>query len=118
MSEKLNVKVGDKVVLSYPGSDYRVIDDVIRVTPSGRIKIARNSSKTFSAEGVEMRSDRWAPRARLYILTPELEAEIHDEKVIRKCLLIMHKTQKITYEQAAAIMEILKAATPSEGDTE
>lgn len=123
MSEKLNVKVGDKVLVTCSGyglsGGYKYTDIVSKITPTGRIRLAKHRTVTFYPDGTErVSSDAWAPRGRLELLTPEKETELRKEVVIRKCLSKMHETTDITYEQAAAIMEILKAATPSEGDAE
>ena len=66
---ELNVKVGDKVLLSggYGINKHEKIATVERITPTGRIKVS-GSTSYFNKYGDEMRkSDPWAPKYYLKI---------------------------------------------------
>lgn len=106
---ELNVKVGDRVALYTRG--YRrnaSITKVTSVTPTGRIKVEDYNNIQFNKYGMEMgQKDSWIPRALLKELTPELEREIKEEEVIRKCFYKMQCVKKLSYMQAVKILEAL-----------
>ena len=45
--------------------------------------------------------------SRIYLLTPEIEKEMEETKIIKKCCNEFAKTN-ITYEQAVKILKILE----------
>ena len=107
MSE-LNVKVGDRVVYN-SGGMYATdeIAEVIRVTPTGRIKINK-SELNFDKYGKEMgKGSPWTPRSYLRELTPELEEEIIEKATIMRCFKEMRNTVRLSYPQAIKILEAL-----------
>ena len=108
MNEELNVNVGDEV-LYRPSSYSRIekITTVTKVTPTGRIRIDKSTNQ-FDKYGVQMGNVGWRGRDYICILTPEKKEEILKKNEIAKCIRIFNDLKnKITYEQAKGILEIL-----------
>lgn len=105
---ELNVKVGDKVLLSggYGINKHEKIATVERITPTGRIKVS-GSTSYFNKYGDEMRkSDSWALKYYLKIPTPEDFKRIEERDFIRRALRIVEKFElSMTLEQAKKIIE-------------
>lgn len=109
MREKLNVKVGDKLLYQYWNfrERYEKIVTVIRVTPTGRIRIDYCDSQ-FDKYGVKMGDGYSFPC--LSIPTEEDYKRIEENSIISKALFLMGEKNKknLSYEQAIKIIEILK----------
>lgn len=85
--EELNVKVGDKVLVS-KGSRYKnddFIAEVEKVTPTGRIRLSDRSSTQFDKYGREMGTTSYYPY-RLSIPTKEDYKRIERNKFVGKIL--------------------------------
>ena len=85
--ETLNVKVGDKVLVS-KGSRYKnddFIAEVEKVTPTGRIRLSDRSSTQFDKYGREMASNGYFPY-RLSIPTKEDYNCVEKNKLVGKIL--------------------------------
>ena len=85
--EILNVKVGDKVLVS-KGSRYKnddFIAEVEKVTPTGRIRLSDRSSTQFDKYGREMASNGYFPY-RLSIPTKEDYNCVEKNKLVGKIL--------------------------------
>lgn len=108
--DELNVKVGDKVVYYYGGyCNYCSICEVVRVTPTGRIRIKTHESIQFDKYGWEIgKRDLWRGRSKIVKLTPELEKKIIEENTIMECLSKMRNTTSVDYETAVRILKVLK----------
>ncbi len=106
--EELKVKVGDKVLYRYNhwGSKIERIETVVRVTPTGRIRIEGRDCQ-FDKFGGEMGVDAWHGGAHLSIPTDEDYKRIRENEAISKAQSLMGKA-KLTYEQAVKIIEILE----------
>lgn len=110
MWEELKVKVGDKVLYNYWtfGGNIERIETVIRVTPTGRIRIEGSSSQ-FDKYGREMGSDSYRSGASLSIPTEEDYKRIKENTVISKAISLIKKLNKKTlpYDKAVKIVDIL-----------
>lgn len=115
MSE-LNVKVGDKVLLTYSAycEQYQKIVNVINVTPTGRIKV----------DGINVQFDKYGRRMgkrdfssefyQISFVTEEQIAEIEKNqkrhstigKAVRLCQKVNEKS--LTYEQALKLIDIFE----------
>ena len=105
---ELNVKVGDKVIYE-PSMHYgnRRIKVVEKITPTGQIKIVGVSNK-FDKNGREIGGDTWH-RVWISEATEKDVEEIQHEEFVRECLYKIKKVNKLTYEQAIKILEILES---------
>lgn len=112
---ELNVKVGDKVLLkySYHCRDYEKIEEVVKVTPTGRIKI-NGVNVQFDKYGSQMGQRGFC--SEFYQISSITEEEIIEFKerqrknsLISKAYNLCHNINKenLTYEQALRIVEIL-----------
>lgn len=110
MLEELNVKVGDKVLYRYWtfGGTVERIETVMRVTPTGRIRVEGSDSQ-FDKYGREMGGDAWSGHAHLSIPTEEDYKRIKENAVISKALSLLEKMNKktLSYDTAVKIVEIL-----------
>ena len=108
--QELNVKVGDKLLLSsgYSYNRSERIVEVIKVTPTGRIRIDDADSQ-YDKYGCEMGSDSWGHRSFLSIPTQEDYKRIKKNKTISKVNALIRDldTSKLTYEDALRIIEVL-----------
>ncbi len=108
MNDKLNVKVGDKVIYHPSGSCARKsIATISKITPTGRIKIS-GSMTQYDATGREMGNTRAWSSTRISEATEELIQEIEQQIVIDNCLRRISSIKEITYDQAVEILNILK----------
>lgn len=112
---ELNVKVGDKVLYSggYSYNSFEKISEVVKVTPTGRIKI-KDSVSQFDKYGNEMgKKDRWTSHSRISELTEEDCERVKKNNAIFKAVYLCGKVDKknMTYEQAVKIIEILGNTT-------
>lgn len=115
MSE-LNVKVGDKVLLKYSGyyKTYEKIVEVVKVTPTGRIKVS----------GLDIQFDKYGQKmgnrsfcSEFYQISSVTEEQIVEfmerqrkSSIINKAYSLCQKVNKnsLTYEQALEIIGIFQ----------
>lgn len=115
MSE-LNVRVGDKVLLRYSAyyKEYEKIVEVVKVTPTGRIKV----------NGVDVQFDKYGQRmgkrdfcSEFYQINSVTEEEILEIKkkqrgnsIINKAYRLCQnvKRDSLTYEQALKIIGVFE----------
>lgn len=105
---ELNVKVGDKVIVNsgygYNGTER--LSHVVKVTPTGRIKVA-GSDAYFDKNGREMgKKDIW--KARDYLVIPKEKdyQRLKDASDIQKAKTICNNLiEKMTAETARKIIE-------------
>ena len=102
----MNLKVGDKVAYFY-GNYTKVITEVIKVTPTGRIRIKYCPDWQFTKNGMLM-GNCTPYRCGIKPLTEELEQEITQDNAIQKAFTLMRDTKKLNYERAVKIIEILE----------
>ena len=108
----LNIKVGDKVIFKssvYGSGEIEQIATVIKITPTGRIKIDLDDHQ-FTKDGhvIGNKNSR-----RILLLSEASEediARIAQSKAIRRACQLCDRvnTQNITYEQALKLIEILE----------
>ena len=109
--EKLNVKVGDKVLYE-SGYSYDLTEkivEVIKITPTGRIKIS-GSDKQYDMYGFEMgKHNVWARRTCIKELTAVDVERIERKQIISKALRLISglNHENLNYEKALKIIEIL-----------
>lgn len=112
MNKELKVKVGD-TVLCYSGASWRneipVIAEVIKVTPTGRIRISHSPTVQYDKYGNRMGGDCWS-RPYIEVPTEERLQEVKEKRFIRRTIYKMRecKEDSLSYEQAKVIMGILK----------
>lgn len=112
MREKLNVKIGDKLLYQW-GYLYNRVEEIVtvtKVTPTGRIRIDYCDTQ-FDKYGHEMGNrDRWSCNSSVSIPTEEDYKRIRENDVKSKALSLIGKLNKqnITYEQALKIIEIFE----------
>lgn len=97
-----NLKEGDKVIVT-TGGYYaaKEVKEVEKITPSGLIKV---DGYLYKQNGYK----RGGSPRRLIEATDEAILQIEHETKIRKCFSVMANTQKLSYEQAVAIIGILE----------
>lgn len=103
--DKLNVKVGDKVIYEYMGVE-RIVT-ISKITPTGRIKIDFDDSQ-FNCYGDEIgRKDAWNHPFIREATSDDIE-RIDQKQTIIKAYELCHtvETKNITYEKALKIIEI------------
>lgn len=105
----MDFRVGDKVVRNYRYDLGSVsIGTVVKITPKRNDIIVDygHYKETYSKDGYT-KGDVWS-RSYIRVLTPEIEKEINDMKIINKCRNIFKKkSSKLTVEQAEKILKIL-----------
>lgn len=100
-----NIKPGDEVIcISYYGT--RSIEKVDRVTKTQII--LTNNQKFRKNDGIRIGRQRSFYISRITIPTKDEKKEIQRDNVIRKALVLMHDKEKISYDQAIKIIEILE----------
>lgn len=102
--EKLNVKVGDKVILQ--GRYEESIHTVEKITPTGLIKVCGH---TFYDNGVQRGGNAWNS-FRLIEATPEAIQRIKDRKTVHKAISMCRKvtTDKIDIDTANKLIALLE----------
>ena len=103
--KELGVKVGDKVI--FHGSwGNRMIAEVTRITPTGRIRIDRSDSQ-YDKFGRELGANVWNT-TRLSRWSEEVEKEIADERRIKVALDIAHglTSKDMTLDKAKVIIDM------------
>ena len=109
---ELNVKVGDELLYSYGYSHNRTerIVEVIKVTPTGRIRVT-TSDRQYDKFGKEIGNhDLWSCRSSLSIPTEEDIKRIIQNNAIAKALNIVSKLHRdnLEYEKALKIIELFE----------
>lgn len=101
-----NLRVGDKVV--YCDRFGEEICEVVRITPTGRIRVSGHENIQFDKYGLKMGSDRGYPASIKQANQQEIE-KIQQYQVKIKAYKKMQITRfdDITYEQAVKILKIL-----------
>lgn len=111
---ELNVKVGDKVLLRYSAycKQYEKIVEVIKVTPTGRIKVS-GLNVQFNKYGQRMRNRGFC--SEFYEISSITEEQIIEfmerqrkNSIINKAVKICQKASEksLTYEQALKIISV------------
>ena len=116
MSDKLNVKEGDKIIVVKSGYcvNKKTVSTVLRVTPTGRIKVKGYEYYQFDKFGQAMGKHAvWDRVPYLEPYSDKTEQEIKVNAYIDNCRNIMSiyagsNGLTLTYEQAKQIMKILK----------
>lgn len=105
----MDFRVGDKVVRNYRYDFGSVsIGTVVKITPKRNDIIVDygHYKETYNKDGYT-KGDVWSTSS-IRVLTPEIEKEINDMKIINKCRNIFKKrSSKLTVDQAEKILEIL-----------
>ena len=112
-----DLKVGDEVLYSSGTfNGFEEITTITKITPTGRIRIARNPEIQFNKYGSEMgKFDSWSCRARIEPLTEEKREEIRRKKIVQKArraldaLSDSFRTAKNLSEQYEKAMMVLNA---------
>jgi hypothetical protein len=101
-------QVGDKVAVYYHNYDNPVIDEIARITPTGRIRL-KKASVQYNKRGYEMGCRDSFYRSHIVPLTPELEQKVIQGEAIERaaylCRTIMKKD--LDYETAKKLIELL-----------
>ena len=102
----MDFNVGDKVITRYINTGYGSIGTVIKITPKRQDIVVDfgNYTETFDKTGWQ-KGGAWH-KSSIKSLTPEIEKELQDIALIKKCKDVFNKT-KLTPELAAKILEIL-----------
>ena len=105
----MDFKVGDKVVRNYKYDFGSVsIGTVVKITPKRNDVIVDygHYKETYNKDGYT-KGDVWSTSS-IRVLTPEIEKEINDMKIINKCRnAFKKKSSELTVDQAEKILEIL-----------
>ena len=107
-------KVGDKVVRNYNSrfNGYTDIGVVTKVTQKRKDVTVEygNYSETYYSDGWEKTKNRRAwQRSHINILTPEIEKDLKEKKLIKLCISTFEKKSKeLTAEQAKQILDVLE----------
>ena len=110
----LNVKVGDRVAYNYGGySSRRVITEVIKVTPTGRIRIAHNPNMQFDKWGHLMGGSGYHP-GFISRITPETEKQITEENTILLCYQKIREIKALDYKTAVKLLAVLEGGGVNE----
>lgn len=104
--EDVKFAVGNKVVGEFYMGVIR-IGTVINITDKRKDVVVDfgNFKETYRCDGYQRGGDAFT-RSHITLLTPEIEQEIKDHKLILKCRKTFEK-YKLTADQAARILEIL-----------
>lgn len=110
--EELKVKVGDKLLYTHSsrGVKKEKIVEVIKVTPTGRIRI-NNDNSQYDKYGNKMGDhDIWAGYSRLRKPTEEDYIRIKENNVIAKAKKVLQniRLEDLTYEKALKIIEMFE----------
>lgn len=107
------LNVGDKVVVD-TGAGGLAVTNIIKITPTGRVRVKRNPSIFFDKYGKEMtKYDYWSMCSRMFLRpwTKELEEYIIQKRLeqdARKAAKKLVADTALTYEQSMAIIKILE----------
>lgn len=108
--EELKVKVGDKLLYTHSsrGVKREKIVEVIKVTPTGRIRI-NNDDSQYNKYGEKMGDhDIWTGYTCLRKPTEEDYIRIKENSIIAKAKIILQniRLEDVTYEKALKIIEM------------
>ncbi len=105
----LNVKVGDKVVLYNHFGCALSVGIVVKITEKSKDIVVDfgQYKETFSSDGWGKDRDIWYS-SQIFLLTPEIEKQLRQERIIRKCRDTFGKKKDLTFEQAEKILKILE----------
>lgn len=103
----MDFKVGDKVITQHINTGYGRIGTVIKITPKRQDIVVDfgDYQETFDKSGWQKSDDVWY-RSSIILFTPEIEKELQDAALIRKCKDVFSKTN-LTPELAKKILELL-----------
>ena len=107
------LNVGDKVVVDN-GNGGRAVTTIIKITPTGRVRVNLNPSIFFDKYGKEMTHyDTWSRCSPMFLRpwTKELEEYIIQKRLEQSARNTAKKLvadTKLTYEQSMAIIKILE----------
>lgn len=113
---ELNVKVGDKVLLTYSAycKQYQKIVEVTKVTPTGRIKV-NGLNVQFDKYGRKMGNNSFGSEFyQISFVTEEQIIEIEEnqkkDSIINKAVRLCQKVndKSLTYEKALEIINIFE----------
>lgn len=94
----MDVKVGDKVLVSrgFRWKDSDFIDEVAKVTPTGRVRLKRIDNYQFDKNGNQMGGSRdiWSHSYKISIPTPEDYERIERNKLIDHITYQMSKLNR------------------------
>lgn len=109
--------VGDKVAVYYNRYDNPVIDEIVRITPTGRIKL-KKASVQYDKNGWEMGCRDSFHRSHIVPLTPELKQDIVEQTTISRAVSLCHwvKEKDLDYETAKKLIELLDKKGGIEND--
>jgi len=104
----MEFKIGDKVIRNYRSGYLTSIGTVVNITKKrGDVVIDYgNYKETYTSNGWQRGGDIWS-RSRIQLLTPEIEEEILQGNLIKKCRDTFEKKKDLTADQAERILEIL-----------
>ena len=109
MIEEKEFKIGDKVVRNYNrGHGGTSIGTVVKITPKRKDVVVDfgGYEETYALNGWQKKSgDIWT-RSMITLLTPEIQQDLADKKLIATCKDVFSKT-KLSAAQAKKILEIL-----------
>ena len=99
--------VGDKVVRNYQSDNSCAVGTITKITEKRKDVVVDFGSyiERYDLNGWQKTGDVWF-MSRIYLLTPEIEKEMEETKIIKRCCNEFAKTN-ITYEQAVKILKIL-----------
>lgn len=108
MIEEREFKIGDKVVRNYNTGYGTSIGTVVKITPKRKDVVVDfgRYKETYESDGWQKGGDIWT-RSTITLLTPEIEQDLADRKLIATCKDVFAKT-KLSAAQARKILEILK----------
>ena len=104
----LDVKIGDKVIRNYRTRGSSKIGTVVNITKKRRDIVVDYGTykETYRSDGIQKGCDIWSA-SYIKPLTPEIEEEIRQRELIRKCRNAFEAKKDLTVEQAKKILEIL-----------
>lgn len=109
-------KVGDKV--SRNGT--ACIGTVIKITEKRKDVVVDfgNFKETYNLHGSQKGADVWTS-SHIYLLTPELQQEIKDARMVRKCKDLLDEAKdNLTADKARKIIKFLLELQPKEKEDE
>lgn len=101
-------KIGDKVIRNYRSGYPTSIGTVVNITKKRRDVVVDygNYKETYASDGWRRGGNVWS-HSYIQLLTPEIEEEIRQSNLIRKCRDAFEKKKDLTATQAEKILEIL-----------
>ena len=111
----MSFKIGDKVIRNYKNSLPTSIGTVVNITRKrGDVVVDYgNYKETYRSDGWQRGGDIWT-RSSIQLLTPEIEEQIRQINLIRRCRNIFEK-KDLTADKAERILAILTEEAEGEG---